>query len=276
MSLYNIIILALIQGITEFLPISSSGHLVLFHAATEGSAMANQMDQDLTMDIAVHIGTLASVLIYFYKDVLHMLCGLKDIATGKRDSQSAKLLLLVIIGSIPVIIAGLLLHFWDPVFLRSLYIIAATSIIFGVVLWHADRKAEQARSVDKMSIKDAVYIGLAQAIALIPGTSRSGITMTAARYLGFTRTEAAHYSLLLSMVAISGAGLITGLDLIKGGDAALTMDAAIAAVFSGISSYATIIVMMKFLRSFSFAPFAIYRVILGFVLFGLLYTGFIQ
>lgn len=273
MNLYHIILLAVIQGLTEFLPVSSSGHLGLFHCFTDQCA---QWDNDnLTMDIAVHVGTLLSVLLYFWRDVIRMLLGVKDIGTGKVKTDNAKLTLYILISSIPVIIVGFILHIFEPDWLKTLYVIAWATIIFGVVLWWADKKAPVEREMKDLTLKDAVLIGCAQILALIPGTSRSGITMTAARFLGFSRSESAHYSMLLAMIAISGAGALIGIGLIKSGDVTLGMDALIAVALSFVSGWISIAVMMKFLQNSTFTVFAIYRVILGAGLLGLLYSGVI-
>ncbi len=273
MILYHIILLAIIQGLTEFLPVSSSGHLGLFHCFTDH---CDHWDaENLTMDIAVHVGTLLSVLLYFWRDVLRMLFGLKDLGTGKAKSDDAKLLLYVLISSIPVILAGLILHMFEPDWLKTLYVIAWSTVIFGVVLWWADTKTIATREMKDLTLRDAFIIGLAQMLALIPGTSRSGITMTAGRFLGYSRTDSAHYSMLLAMVAISGAGALISLSLIESADVQLGMDALIGVILSFISGWVAIHVMMKFLEKSTFTIFALYRVILGSALLGLLYTGVI-
>ena len=271
MILYHIILLAIIQGLTEFLPVSSSGHLGLFHCFTDH---CDHWDQDnLTMDIAVHVGTLLSVLLYFWKDVVRMLFGLKDMGTGKVTSDDAKLLQFVLISSVPVILAGLVLHMFEPDWLKTLHVIAWATVIFGIVLWYADTKTHTTKTVNEMTYKDALIVGCAQMLALIPGTSRSGITMTASRFLGYSRTESAHYSMLLAMVAISGAGALISLSLLKSGDVQLGTDAFIAVVLAFISGWIAIHLMMKFLQKSTFTIFAIYRVILGGGLLILLYSG---
>ena len=274
MILYHIILLAIIQGLTEFLPVSSSGHLGLFHCFTDQCAKWD--NENLTMDIAVHVGTLFSVLLYFWRDVVRMLLGAKDLGTGKHASDDSKLLQFVLISSIPVIIAGLILHAIEPDWLKTLHVIAWATIIFGVVLWWADTKTTATREMKDLTYKDALLIGLAQMLALIPGTSRSGITMTASRFLGYSRTDAAHYSMLLAMVAISGAGALISLGLIKDGNVQLGMDALIAVVLSFISGWVAIHLMMKFLQNSTFTVFAVYRIILGAGLLGLLYSGIIS
>lgn len=276
MILYHIILLAIIQGLTEFLPVSSSGHLVLVHTLTNTQEAAGiWSEENLIMDVAVHVGTLLSVLLFFRKDVLTMLFSLKDLAKGNTKTDGAKLSLFVLLGSLPVILAGLILSILEPDWLRSLYVMAINTIIFGIILWWADKKHQETKTLEDMTYKDVLWIGLAQVLALIPGTSRSGITMTAGRTLGFSRTESARYSLLLAIVAISGAGALTSLSLIKDGDMALTIDAAIAVILSFISGWLSIAIMMKFLEKCSFTVFAVYRIALGLLLLGLLATGVI-
>ncbi len=271
MIIYHIILLAVIQGLTEFLPVSSSAHLGLFHCFTDHCA---HWDVDnLTMDIAVHVGTLFAVLLYFWRDVVRMLMGVRDMGTGKFSSDNSKLTLYVIIGSVPVIIAGFVLNIFEPDWLKTLYVIAWSSIVFGIILWWSDRKENSTREVKDLTFKDVIIIGLAQMLALIPGTSRSGITMTAGRMLGFSRKESARYSMLLAMVAISGAGTLMGLSLLDGGNLDLGTDAAIAVIFSFVSGFGALVLMMKFLERYSFTPFVIYRVALGVILLSLLYSG---
>ncbi|MGB0720552.1 MAG: undecaprenyl-diphosphate phosphatase [Bdellovibrionales bacterium] len=270
MPLLHIIILALVQGVTEFLPISSSGHLILVQTLMDSGA-AQSWQSHMMLDVAVHVGTLLSVLVYFRKDVSDMLKGLKNITNGDMRTSDSKLLLHVIIGSIPVIIAGFALHVIEPSWLLSVKIIAWTTLVFGIVLWIADKTAPATRNVTDMTLKDAILIGLAQCLALIPGTSRSGITMIFGRFLGFTRAESAHYSLLLGMVAISGAGVLGGLDIIKEGNLSLTIDILIAVMLAFASGWVAIALMMRWLEKSSFTPFAVYRIILGLTLLALLY-----
>ncbi|MCB9990373.1 MAG: undecaprenyl-diphosphate phosphatase [Rhodospirillales bacterium] len=269
MPLFHIVILALIQGITEFLPVSSSGHLVLAHHGLGARA------DDMTLDIAVHVGTLFAVLLYFHRDIVKMLCGMTHIRDGIRQNDGLKLLLTIIIGSVPVIAAGFLIHLSGPDWTRSLYLTAWCTLIFGIVLGIADRLPHTDRTLEQITYKDALLIGLAQMLALIPGVSRSGITMTAARFLGFNRADCARYSLLLALVAISGAGTLGGLDLWQSGDLALSVDALIAAGLAFLSGLLAIFLMMKWLERASFKPFVIYRIVLGLLLLGLLYGGVI-
>lgn len=260
MPLLTLIILAIVQGLTEFLPVSSSGHLVLIHNVLGDSEKA--WEENLMLDVAVHVGTLFAVLIYFHKDILEMLC-----------FRNMSMIFRLIIGSVPVIIAGLILHQLKPDFLRSLEIMAWATILFGILLWISDQTERRNKMLQQMSLFEAFLIGCAQCLALIPGTSRSGITMTAGRFLGFTRTESAKFSLLLSIVALSGAGALLGKDVIESGNLDLGQDVLIATGLAFLAALASIAAMMRFLERFSFAPFAVYRVILGVGLLYLIYTG---
>ena len=270
MPIYYIALLALVQGITEFLPISSSGHLVLVHNATgNGGAWA----QSLLLDVAVHVGTLFSVLLYFRKDVMKIFAGCKDWLRGHRDSEAARLDAYIAISSLPVIAAGFVLHKFEPSLLRTVEVVAWTTIIFAVVLYVADQKCSASKQLKEMTLKDSILIGLSQALALIPGTSRSGITMTVARALGFSRTESAHYSLLLAMVAISGAGVMGASELVESGNLMLSLEAFVAMILAFVSGLVAIHLMMKWLTRASFTPFVIYRIGLGAVLLIGIYSG---
>lgn len=268
MILFHIIILALVQGITEFLPVSSSGHLVITHTLMGQNVTDLCWEQNRVLDVAVHIGTLFSVLVYFHKDIREMLFGLTNVrSSGFQKSFN------IIVASIPVILAGLALSVWKPNFLCILQITAWTTLIFGIVLWWADKKDVTKTSLEAMTMKDAILIGLAQTLALIPGTSRSGITMTASRFLGYSRTDAAHFSLLLAIIAISGAGVLGIKDIVEMGDNALTAGAGIAVILSFLSGLAAIALMMEWLKKASFKPFAIYRIIIGIAMLALIYAG---
>jgi undecaprenyl-diphosphatase len=271
MPLLHLIILALVQGITEFLPISSSGHLVLAHSAlghtAEGFAAQNKI-----LDIAVHLGTLVAVCAYFWRDLLAMIKGGFDILLFK-NTENRKKSLLILIGSIPVIAAGFVINMFGAEMFDKVVIIGWTTLIFGVVLWVVDEKMPQDKEFETMGYKHALYIGLSQILALIPGTSRSGITMITARALNYTRVEAARFSMLLGIVAISGAGALKSIDVISDWDSAFALDLGMAAAFSFVSALLAIALMMKWLSKASFKPFAIYRIALGLVLLGLVYGG---
>ncbi len=265
MDLLNLLVLAVVQGITEFLPISSSAHLILV------PVIFGWPDQGLAIDIAVHVGTLAAVLLYFHRDVLDLVAGLWLAITGRPDHRS-RLVLHLIVATLPIVLAGLLAKDLVGTTFRSGLLIATTTIVFGIVLWFADRGAERHdRGLDQMTLRDAIVIGLAQVLAILPGTSRSGITMTAALFLHFSRTESARFSMLLSIPTIAAAGLLATLDLLQSGDATLQADALWAALLAFVAALCAIWGLMKWLQTSSFTPFVIYRLVLGvFLLFWLL------
>ena len=266
MPILHLAILALVQGITEFLPISSSGHLVLVPYVMQWQ------DQGLMMDIAVHVGTLGAVMVYAWREIGMMLTGLWKLLRGRID-QGTRLMLQVIVGSIPVVIAGFMIAKYAGGMLRSVEIIGWTTLGFGLLLGLADRVGMTVRRLEHMSYGSALAIGMAQVLALIPGTSRSGITMTMARFLGFERTDAARFSLLLSIPAIAGAGTLTGIDLWQSGDISLTRDVLVAIGLSFASALVAITLMMAWLKHAGFMPFVVYRVLLGILLLYLVYAA---
>lgn len=276
MPLLHIAILALVQGITEFLPISSSGHLLLTHAALSGGSVENAWEEDLILDLAVHVGSLLAVLLYFRRDVLKMLAGLAPLARGKISNPDARFDFYLIVASVPAIAAGFALHMLQPSFLRSVEIVAWCTLLYGILLWVVDKKSPVKKDIAAMTLKDAFLVGCAQALALIPGTSRSGITMTAARSLGLSRPDAARFSFLLSIIATAGAGALGAFELLKTGNADLTASAGAAALFSFLASLATVAFLMRWLRTWTFTPFAVYRIGLGLLLIGLIYSGYLD
>lgn len=273
MTLLHLLMVALVQGITEFLPISSSAHLILVPALTDWP------DQGLIIDVAVHVGTLLAVLIYFARDIVGMLWGATMLAMG-RWTPGGKLALQVVLASIPVVAAGLVLHALILAEGRDLrllvQIIAWATLGFGLLLWVADQTSLQVRKVGHLGWRDALIVGCAQALALIPGTSRSGITMTAGRFLGMERAEAARFSMLLSIPTILAAGTVAGVDLYQAGDADLTLGALIAGTLAFLTAWVAIAVLMRWLRRAGFGPFVVYRVVLGLGLLWIIhFTGLI-
>ena len=262
LTLIHIIVLALIQGITEFLPVSSSGHLVLV------SKLTPWPDQTLLVDVALHVGTLAAVMVYFRRECWSMVLGVFNLALF-RGGREAKLALHVAVATLPIIpVAFYLKDYVAGDFRQGVALIAWTTLGFGILLYAADRLGLRIRRVEHMTIGSALIIGCAQILALVPGTSRSGITMTAARFLGFERVEAARFSLVLSIPVIIGAGTLAGIDLYRMGDAEMNAVTALAIMFSFVSALIAIAVMMRWLARASFTPFVIYRIGLG---AGLLY-----
>lgn len=267
MTLLQLFILAIVQGITEFLPISSSAHLVLLHelGGPPGDALA--------LDVAVHLGSIGAVVIYFWSDVRAALAGVGHLARGQRDGYEARLAIGLIIATIPAVLAGAVLALTGWVdLLRNTTIIGWTMIIFGVLLWVAHRFSPEARPVTQWGLRDAVIMGLWQAVALIPGVSRSGITMTSARFLGFERHAAARVAMLMSIpITLATGGLLMLKVLRSPMSDALLFNASIAAVLSFCAAYLALATMMKLLNRVSFTPYVIYRLILGVILLGLVY-----
>ncbi|PWR01917.1 undecaprenyl-diphosphate phosphatase [Meridianimarinicoccus roseus] len=266
MPLFHLFLVAVIQGITEFLPISSSGHLILLPNLT------GMADQGLVIDVAVHVGTLFAVVIYFWSDVRDAAAGSLRLLRGRVDTRGAFLALCLIAATVPVVIAGLALKLsgLDEA-MRSTAVIGWTMLLFGIVLYVADQRGADTRAATDWTLKHAIIMGLWQVIALIPGTSRSGITITGARLLGYGRDGAARLSMLMSIPTIAMAGLLLGADVIGNADAGAARDGLIAAAFAFVSALLALALMMRLLRSVSFTPYVIYRVVLGVILLGVAY-----
>ncbi len=260
MTLLQIIVLAIVQGLTEFLPISSSGHLVL------APELFGWPDQGLAFDVAVHFGTLAGVVTYFYRDLLALAQGFFKTRPGQPLTPEGRLAWLLVLATIPVGIVGLAAHDWIEANLRSTVVIAATTAGFGLLLLLADRWGRRITALDQLGVRGALLIGCAQVLALVPGTSRSGITITAALAMGYTRQAAARFSFLMSVPVIVLATGVETLNLIQSGDALQMGNLALGIVVSGVVAYFTIGFFMRFVDRIGMAPFAWYR----FALAGLL------
>ena len=266
MPLLHLILVALIQGVTEFLPVSSSGHLVLVPLVT------GYADQGLAVDVAVHIGTLVAVIAYFRAEVALALHGLVDLL-ARRATPGARLAFGLVVATIPVVLLGLALQVTGlDEAMRSVAVIGWAMLVFGIVLWWADRFPERRDDAD-WGLRDALMMGLWQAVALIPGTSRSGITITGARILGYAREPAARLSMLMSIPTIIAAGSLLGLEaLTTTHDPDFWRDLGLAAVLSGVSAFVALALMMRLLRAVSFTPYVIYRIVLGLVLLAWAYA----
>jgi len=258
MSWLHLIILALIQGLTEFLPVSSSAHLIL------PAQVLGWEDQGAMIDLMAHFGTLFAVLLYFRKDVGAMVSGCLDLL-HRRLNVNSVLALNLILATPPVLIFGALIEFGglDTV-LRSPLIIALAFMVFGVVLWLADLWGAHSRKTEDLTWRGAIGMGMAQALALIPGTSRSGITMTAALAMGLTRIEAARFSMLMSLPVIGVSGLYAFFKLASGQTGQATLSAGlVVATLSFIVAYMTIAIFMKYVPKIGMFPFMVYRLALG-------------
>ena len=263
MSLIQIIVLALVQGFTEFLPISSSAHLILV------PVLSDWEDQGLAFDVAMHVGTLVAVVIYFRRELSAMLRDwLRSIALRQLVGES-RLAWAVCWATFPAALAGLLFNDFIDSELRSPLVIAATTIGFGLLLWLGDVRGSRHRDEHSINWKDVLIIGLAQALALIPGTSRSGITMTAALLVGLTREAAARFSFLLSVPIIIMAGGYNTLKLIESGEAVDWLGLGLGVGLSMLTAYTCIHFFLKLLERMGMLPFVIYRLLLGSMLLAL-------
>ena len=280
MTFLQLLLIAVVQGITEFLPISSSGHLILIPYLTEFS------DQGPLIDVAVHVGSLLAIIVYFFKDVVVLARGgFATIGVGNAPSER-KLFWWIVLGTIPAVAFGLSIKMGlfngvaENVFgvqiidgdlmssIRFTDLIAVNLIFYGLLLGLADYLGKEVKAFEDMSWRDGLIVGLAQALAIIPGTSRSGVTMTAARALGYKRVEAARFSFLLSIPAVAGAGVLIVPEIFEAG-ATLAWDALIAGVLTFISAFLTMAFLMNFLKKASMLVFVIYRVAMGAALLAL-------
>lgn len=255
-----ILLVAAIQGVTEFLPVSSSGHLVLIPIITAHSY------QGQTIDVAAHVGTLIAVLVYLRRDIFNITAAIIGRADGAKQADHRRLGLMIIGATIPVVLVGFVVNYADWHWLTLVTTLAWANIAFAGLLWAADRFGVQFHGLADMRWSAAMGIGLMQICALIPGASRSGVTMTAARFFGYDRLTAARFSLLLSLPAIGGAGLLKTIDIIDAGDARLGLDAAMVAVLSALFAWLAIRVMMSWLARANFTIFVVYRLGLGMLL----------
>lgn len=277
MTFLQMLILAVVQGITEFLPISSSGHLILV------PVFFDFPDQGPMLDIAVHIGSLLAIVVYFFKDVWGLARGgLASLGIGHAPQQR-KLFWWIVLGTIPAVVLGLSIklgllngvaHDWfglvvenDDLLesLRFTDLIAVNLIVYGILLGLADYFGKSEKTFEQMTWRDGLLVGMAQALALIPGTSRSGVTMTAARLLGYGRVEAARFSFLLSIPAVAGAGVLIVPDLMEA-SSDLLVEALITGVLTFIAAFGTMAFLMNFLKKASMLVFVIYRVAMGVLL----------
>lgn len=261
------LILAVIQGLTEFLPVSSSAHLIL------PAQLLGWQDQGLAFDVAVHLGTLVAVLGYYRAQLGAMVAGAWQGVSQRRVNDDLRLGLLIVWATLPAVIFGLLFKDMIEQYTRSVAVIGTTTILFGLLLWVADARGRQTIGLMGIGLGVATLIGLAQALALIPGTSRSGITLTAALLLGLRREDGAHFSFLLSIPVILGALVLMSRDLIGLEHGYSFAQLAVACLVSALVAYLSIGFFLRLVARMSMAPFAIYRLLLGSVLLLSLWLG---
>lgn len=259
----QIIVLSLIQGVTEFLPISSSAHLVL------PALLTDWPDQGLAFDVGVHFGSLLAVVIYFREQLFAMATGSTHAVLHKTYNDDLDMVLKLAVATVPVVLVGLLGKDFIEAELRTLTVIACTTIGFGLLLWWSDRRPGARMTIQW---RDAIIIGAAQVLALVPGTSRSGITITAALLLGLSRVPAAHFSFLLSIPTILGAQLLLTLDLLEIG-VGRWHELIAGGVIAGLSAYACIHAFIQLVERTGMLPYVIYRLLLGLALFGFIYSA---
>lgn len=257
MNLVEAITLALVQGLTEFLPVSSSAHLILVPLLT------GWQDQGLAFDIAVHVGTLIAVCIYFRREIVQLIGGFFRSFTSAPATFYSTLSWQLIIATIPISIVGLIAHDFVAQTLRSPLVIAGSTVCFGLLLFASDYYSSHAKTLDKLTWKDILIIGSAQILALIPGTSRSGITMTAGLALGFNRENSATFSFLLSIPVILLAGTYEGIKMARSDQAIHWPFLLVGIGCAALSAYVCIHAFLHFIRKIGVLPFVIYRFILG-------------
>jgi undecaprenyl-diphosphatase len=263
LSTLQLVVLALVQGLTEFLPVSSSAHLILV------SWLADWPDQGLVLDVAVHLGTLVAVIIYFRRDLWDMARAWLSGAPSSQRSSQRRLGLLIVLASLPVLVTGLLAYDMVAGLLRDVRVIGWATIFFGIALLVADRWSRADRAVSDLRLPGALAIGLAQVLALIPGASRSGVTMMMGRAIGLSADAAARFSFLLSIPVIGAAGLHGLWQVVRGGSPVAWSEFVLAAGISALAGWACIAVFLALLRRLGLLPFIIYRLVLGLVLVSL-------
>lgn len=267
MPFLHLVILALIQGVTDPIPVSSSGHLALYPLLTGAP------DQGLKLDVATHIGTLAAILLYFRAEAAMAVRGGFRLLRFDLHNREAHLALLLVVATIPAVIAGALLSAFDIVSsFRSLEVIGWMTIVGALFLWAADRWGAARKTAEGWLLRDALLIGLAQVASLVPGASRSGVTVTAARALGYGRVDASRVSLLMSIPVTAAASILVGAEVAASGDATLQADVAVAAVLSFFATYGAIWVFLRMMKTWTMNVFVIYRLILGPILLWLAYA----
>ena len=263
MTVFQAVILGLVQGLAEFLPISSSAHLVLTPWVFGWS------DPGLSFDVALHVGTLIAVLWYFRAEWVTLTrSAIALLRTRRADTEDKRRFLYLVVATVPAAIGGVLLEEYAETTFRSPALMAVTLMVMGVVLWAVDRYAVRDRPLSSLGLRDALLIGLAQVLALVPGVSRSGSTMTAGRALGFDRQSAAVFSFLMSMPVTAAAALLKVPDLLRTDGITATLVAGV--ISAGVSSWLAIAVLLRYVSRHSFGVFAVYRLALGALILGLL------
>ena len=260
MTLVQIIVLALVQGLTEFLPVYSSAHMIV------GGKALGWTEQGLVFDVATHLGTLFAVFVYFRSELLGMARSCLQPVLTTQDRRHRSMVLYLALASMPALVVGFFAHDLVELYLRDVRIIAWTTIGFGILLWVADRVSSTERRVRDMNLKSALLIGLAQAFALIPGASRSGVTITAGRFLGFSPDAAARFSFLLAIPVIAAAGTYGAIRVFTGDAVIDWSQFVLAMMFAAVAGWICIAAFLALLKKVGLVPFVIYRLFLGIIL----------
>jgi undecaprenyl-diphosphatase len=274
MPIYQVIVLAVIQSLTEFLPISSTAHLALIPRLLGWN---NPELNSLDFDIALHLGTLAAVVVYFFRDWLQIVLGGFGVHYDRDPeiSHNRRLLWLLALATLPVAVLGYLFKQQAETVWRSPYVIAASLIAIGVVMWLAERAGRFKKDIGEVSLADSLAIGASQALAIVPGVSRSGITISTGLFRGLNRRAAARFSFLLSTPALAGAAFSAWRDLHKAGGLAPDMRQAfvVGVVVAAVTGWLVIALFLRFLRNHSLKFFVYYRIIFGIIVLALVFAG---
>lgn len=274
MSELEALLLGIVQGLTEFLPISSSGHLILVPWLQEYTFLQEHESFNKTFDVALHVGTLVAVLSYFWRDLVAMAAGFwRTLRKRSIESRDERLAWVIVVGTIPAVIVGGLGEDWIDENLGEPWMIGILLIAFGLVLWHADRRPQR-RSMGGVQLRDGLYMGLAQTLALAPGVSRSGVTISMGRYLDLDRDTAARISFLLLAPITAGAGLFEGYEALNEGlPDGVVGPMIVGMIAAAVSGYAAIAGLLALVRTHSYEPFVVYRVLVGVGVLLLIATG---
>lgn len=281
MSVLHLFLIAAIQGATEFLPISSSGHLIVL------PLLLSVSDQGQMIDVAVHVGTLGAVVVYFWRDVCALVRGafaliqrcLTQFAQSAQPTEPSaqqkhdqRIAMALLIATMPIVCVGFVLHAtgWAQA-MRRIDVVAWSTLVFAVVLYWVDKTIAERKQLASLSVRDAVYLGIAQVCALIPGASRSGVCITAARALGYNRFSATKISMLMSIPTIIASGSLSAIDMVGHWNSDVLRSAALAAGFAFAIALPVLAIMIKYLSLVRFTPYVVYRVLLALVLLGVAY-----
>jgi undecaprenyl-diphosphatase len=274
MSILEAILLGVVQGLTEFLPISSSGHLILVPWAQDYSFLRENPDFNKTFDVALHMGTLIAVVGYFHAELRAIVAGfVRTVRNRAIGVGSERLAWVIAVGTVPAVIVGGIGEDWIDDNLGEPWMIAVLLIAFGLILWHADRRPQR-KTLGEVRLRYGLYIGLAQTLALAPGVSRSGVTISAGRYLQLDRDAAARVSFLLLVPVTFGAGLVKGYEAVSEGlPDGVVGPMIVGTIASAISGYAAIAWLLALVRRHSYDGFVVYRVLAGIVVLALIAAG---